>query len=116
MNEKEKKAVETVKGLAVYYADYSLLDQEEIEENENVNKSIELISNLIEKLQKENEEWQRAYQEEKDRQFNLIRKSQKKDKIIDLMAEKIFEEGIVWENKEEVKQYFKNKAKEILNK
>ena len=32
--------------------------------------------------------------------------------IIDLMAEKIFEEGIVWENKEEVKQYFENKAKE----
>lgn len=39
-----------------------------------------------------------------------------KDKIIDLMSEKIFEEGIVWDNKEEVKQYFKNKAKEILNK
>lgn len=36
----------------------------------------------------------------------------KKDKIIDLMAEKIFEEGIVWDNKEDVKQYFENKAKE----
>ena len=35
-----------------------------------------------------------------------------KDKIIDLMAEKIYEEGIVWDNKEEVKQYFENKAKE----
>ena len=41
---------------------------------------------------------------------------EEKDKIIDLMSEKIFEEGIVWDNKEEVKQYFKNKAKEILNK
>ena len=41
---------------------------------------------------------------------------EQKDKIIDLMAEKIFEEGIVWKNKEEVKQYFKNKAKELLNK
>ncbi len=39
-----------------------------------------------------------------------------KDKIIDLMGEKIFEEGIVWENKEDVKQYFENKAKELLNK
>ena len=27
-----------------------------------------------------------------------------KDKMIDLMAEKIYEEGIVWNNKEEVKQ------------
>lgn len=37
---------------------------------------------------------------------------EEKDKIINLMAEKIFEEGIVWKNKEEVKQYFKNKSKE----
>lgn len=41
---------------------------------------------------------------------------EEKDKIIDLMSEKIFEEGIVWENKEEVKQYFENKAKEEKNK
>ncbi len=34
----------------------------------------------------------------------------KKDKQIDLMAEKIFEEGIVWKDKEEVKQYFERKV------
>ena len=56
MTEEEKKAIEIVKGLAVYYDDYSLLDKEEIEENESVNKSIELILNLIEKLLKENEQ------------------------------------------------------------
>ena len=56
MTEDEKNAIEIIKGLAVYYDDYSLLDEEEIEENESVNKSIELILNLIEKLQKENEE------------------------------------------------------------
>lgn len=56
MNEEEKNAIEIVKGLAVYYDDYSLLDEEEIEENESVNKSIELILNLIEKLSKENEQ------------------------------------------------------------
>lgn len=33
-----------------------------------------------------------------------------KDEEIDLMAEKIFQEGIVWDDKEEVKQYFKSKA------
>ena len=37
---------------------------------------------------------------------------EEKEKIIDLMAEKIYEEGIVWNNKEEVKQYFENKVKE----
>ena len=41
---------------------------------------------------------------------------EERDKIIDLMAEKIYEEGIVWDNKEEVKQYFENKAIELLNK
>ena len=46
----------------------------------------------------------------------VLKLLEKKDKIIDLMGEKIFEEGIVWENKEEVKQYFENKAKELLNK
>ena len=35
-----------------------------------------------------------------------------KDKQIDLMAEKIFEEGIVWKDKEEVKQYFKELSEE----
>lgn len=111
MNEEEKKAIEIVKGLAVYYDDYSLLDEEEIEENESVNKSIELILNLIEKLQKE---------------------LKQKDKIIDLMAETInnhdIDEDICKQMgqkancnefedtekcKECIKQYFINKAKEI---
>lgn len=35
---------------------------------------------------------------------------EEKDKTIDLMANKIFEEGIVWESKEEVKQYFERKV------
>lgn len=48
--------------------------------------------------------------------FNYSDKIEKQNKIIDLMAEKIYEEGIVWDNKEEVKQYFENKAKELLNK
>ena len=43
----------------------------------------------------------------------VLKLLEKKDKIIDLMGEKIFEEGIVWENKEEVKQYFENKEKEV---
>jgi len=45
--------------------------------------------------------------EERDRKNNIIAKQ---NKMIDLMAEKIFQEGIVWDNKEEVKQYFKSKA------
>ena len=111
MTEEEKKAVEIIKGLAVYYDDYSLLDEEEIEENESVNKSIELILNLIEKLQKENEKALAEYMEWQKQEL------EQKDKIIDWMAEDIdgfqMECNRYFKDKEEVKQYFINKAKEI---
>ena len=55
MNEEEKKAIETVNELTVYYNNTSLLDEEELEEIKNNNKSIETVLNLIKKLQKENE-------------------------------------------------------------
>ena len=165
MNEEEKKAVEIIKGLAVYYDDYSLLDEEEIKENESVNKSIELILNLIEKLLKENEElkqdrnnnyqmialaqnealgYMQGYEDGKklkrsaianiveNQQYYIIKKQiekyetyieqlrkelGQKDKIIDLMAEDIdgfqMECNRYFKDKEEVKQYFENKAKEI---
>ena len=45
--------------------------------------------------------------EERDKKDSIISKQSKQ---IDLMAEKIFQEGIVWDDKEEVKQYFKRKA------
>lgn len=125
MTEEEKNAIEIVKGLAVYYDDYSLLDEEEIEENESVNKSIELILNLIEKLSKENEQLRT--------EVNSLKKElRQKDKIIDLMAETINNHDIdkdickqmgqkancnEFEDKEKckecIKQYFINKAKEI---
>ena len=41
---------------------------------------------------------------------NVLSMLEEKDKIIDLMAEKIYEEGIVWDNKEEVKQYYERKV------
>ena len=55
------------------------------------------------------------------KQFNTILSMLKeKDKIIDLMAEDIYNYQIecnrYFKDKEEVKQYFENKAKELLNK
>ena len=43
---------------------------------------------------------------------------EEKDKIIDLMAEEFKEKTLMYSDftKEEVKQYFKDKAKELLNK
>ena len=122
MNEEEKKAIEIIKGLAVYYDDYSLLDEEEIEENESVNKSIELILNLIEKLQKENEKALAEYMEWQKQEL------EQKDKIIEKMTYYIMnldiDEDICkkvncdtnsgeLDCKDCIKQYFENKAKEI---
>ncbi len=45
--------------------------------------------------------------EERDRKDYIIARQKKQ---IDLMAEKIFQEGIVWDDKEEVKQYFERKV------
>ena len=45
--------------------------------------------------------------EERDRKDYIIARQNEQ---IDLMAEKIFQDGIVWDDKEEIKQYFKSKA------
>lgn len=72
MNQEEKKAIEILNTFELRrktknYKEISLEDSQ----------SVETLLNLIEKLQKENEEWQRAYQEEKDRQFDLIKDNEK---------------------------------------
>lgn len=70
----------------------------------------------IEKITKVRDKNLHTFVDELTTILNLIQKQQaeleKKDKIIDEMANKIYEEGIVWENKEEVKQYFEEKANE----
>ncbi|MCR5146854.1 MAG: hypothetical protein K6B70_05880, partial [Clostridia bacterium] len=57
MSEEEKKAIEIVQGLKVYYDDECLLDEEELEENKTVNNAIDTLINLVEKQQKEIEHW-----------------------------------------------------------
>lgn len=42
----------------------------------------------------------------------LLNLLETQSKQIDLMATKIYEEGIIWDNLEEVKSYFKKKASE----
>lgn len=90
MSEEEKKAIKIVKGLAVYYDDYSVLDEEEIEENNNVNNSIQLVTSLIEKQQKEIKELKEKYDKDTHTLQNQLDIANadiaEKDKIIDLMA------------------------------
>lgn len=88
-----------------------------------LNTAIETVLSILEKQEKKIADLQKSvkqiyddYQDIGKMAFNYSDKIEKQNKIIDLMAEKIYEEGIVWDNKEEVKQYFENKAKELLNK
>ena len=46
-------------------------------------QAIENILNELDRLQKENEEWSKAYQEEKDKQFDLLTNSISKQVIRD---------------------------------
>jgi hypothetical protein len=59
MSEEEKKAVERMKQVLAKNV-HTFINE------------LEIVLNLVEKLQKENEEWREAYQEEKDKQFELI--------------------------------------------
>ena len=43
---------------------------------------------------------------------DYIENDNKQNKIIDEMTNKIYEEGIIWKNKEEAKQYFEKKVEE----
>lgn len=121
MNEEEKKAIEYSKNCLM-----KITLGIDCEFDVNI---LDTLLNIIKKLQKENEELKN--QEVTARKINelLVQRYsnsipvqkikeiiEQKDKIIDLMAGKIFKEGIVWKNKEEAKQYFENKAKELLNK
>lgn len=88
-----------------------------------LNTATETVLSILEEQEKKIADLQKSveqiyddYQDIGKMAFNYSDKIEKQNKIIDLMAEKIYEEGIVWDNKEEVKQYFENKAKELLNK
>lgn len=108
MNRKEKKAVGLLKALnnlekkckiekVPYKSEIKKIMISLLPEDYGI---FEILLNLIEKLQKENEEWQRAYQEEKDKQFDFINKISSNDSIpVQKVKDKI---------KKEIKYHEKN--------
>ena len=57
-----------------------------------VRKQMEKYEEHIKRLQKENEEWQRAYQEEKDKQFELLRKNMEEENLFKVKVKDKIEE------------------------
>lgn len=70
MNDEEKRVMERV--VDTFYSDSDL---EKIILYKDSIRDVRILLNLIEKLQKENNDWQKAYQEEKDKQFDLIKEN-----------------------------------------
>lgn len=92
--------------------------REEINQKvQNTNKidSKNVIS-MLEEKDREIDLSNKVINKRNEEKLELTKRCFEKDKIINLMADKIFKEGIVWESREEVKQYFENKSKELLNK
>ena len=82
MTEEEKEAILNLDTLAINGLFLTI--------TEDIQKDIQIVLNLVQKLQKENEE---------------------KDKIIDLMAKTWKQDDV--RSIEEIKQYFKKQAKEV---
>lgn len=117
----EKEALEIFKNLILLPSNWLITDKYEgtldfIRSLEG-NEAIQTILNLIEKLQTENEQLQTENEQLRTEMNSLQKELKQKDKIIDLMAEDIdgfqMECNRYFKDKEEVKQYFENKAKEI---
>lgn len=110
MNEEEKKAIETMQ----HWIEYEKENKDKINKADELIEIQETVLNLLEKKDKEIQFQKEINKTEQNRhkqtEKSLKGQLKKKDKMIDLMGEKIFEEGIVWENKEDVKQYYERKV------
>ena len=99
-----------------------MLSKEEIEKaKERISKSLEDVWFGTLYSQEENDEDEKTLlqyikeleadnYELNNRLNDYIEERDKQNKVIDEMANKIYEEGIIWENKEKVKQYFEKKV------
>lgn len=120
MNRKEKKAVGLLKALnnlekkckiekVPYKSEIKKIRISLLPEDYGI---FEILLNLIEKLQKENEEWQKAYQEEKDKQFELIQNTNNTIKTANIaikdLQEKLKEVIPVQKVKDKIEELKKN--------
>lgn len=66
-------------------------------EYETQKQQFKIVNAYIKKLEKENEEWQGAYQEEKDKSFELVRENQKLEAENEELREEIdlYEDNII---------------------
>lgn len=114
MNEEEKDAIEQLKS----WREYIINHKEKVNKANDIEFYIRTVLNLIEKLQEENKVFKRALDEETADRSNDLLELQKKDKMIDLMAEElqthmfVVSVGKTIIGKKGIKEYYEQKAKE----
>lgn len=64
-----------------------IIDSKDIEEELTADEKIKELNKIINTIEKEKNDWIKAYQEEKDKQFDILRNSIPKQKIIDKIEE-----------------------------
>lgn len=106
-----EQAVKLLDNLSEYGLCYNITEEYQ-EAMKLVLSMLENQQERIDYLMRSIERKEQSLIEEHEENIECYTMLEKKEKIIDLMSEKIYQEGIVWDNKEEVKQYFENKAKE----
>ena len=110
--EDEKEAIEQFKG----WREYIIKHREETNQANDLEFYIRTVLNLIEKLQEENKVFKRALDKETADRSNDLLELQKKDKMIDLMAEELQKHMFVLSvgktiiGKKRIKEYYEQKA------
>lgn len=117
MSEEEKKAMKFFYNLRATIDESNMLFDEDLNVKcgKETIKHITKVLSLIEKLQKENEEWREAYQEEKDKQFELIQNTNNTIKTANIaikdLQEKLKEVITVQKIKDKIEELNKKEQK-----
>lgn len=116
MTNEEKKAIETIKDLKeikwyehAFDKGTEILSEEEKQDIDVILNLLEKKDNRINQLENMNEFQSKDIKKIVDYTFELNKEIEQQDKIIDLMSEQL---TTPVHDKEYVKQYFENKAKE----
>lgn len=86
--EEDIKKVKELNNLLKFFKTHGWIPN--LSRNTNINETIEAIEHVLaerEEDKNELEEWQKAYQEEKDKQFDILRNSIPKQKVKEILIE-----------------------------
>lgn len=116
MTDEEKKYIDIFINKCEKYDESVEVKGVSVGEESRILDTVVKYLKLIEKQQAEIEKYKQLYEKALNDLVISEHDKLKKNRIIDAMADKIKEEGIIWDNKQEIIEYFTNKVKEKCDK